>query len=87
MSKMKISQCARVLNHMLNFGGITSMQAFKAYGITRLSARIHDLEKAGFEISHEVVVQDDGIHYTRYKLKKEYSLGDYIKNRVAKELG
>lgn len=40
-----------ILNHLRKYKGITSMQAFTVYGITRLSARIHDLREEGYEIS------------------------------------
>ena len=40
-----------ILNHLRKNKGITSMDAFELYGITRLSARIHDLREEGYEIS------------------------------------
>lgn len=39
-----------ILNHLRNVGPITSMQAFTLYGITRLSAIIHDLKGMGYPI-------------------------------------
>lgn len=39
-----------VLNHLNRNIGITSMVAFQEYGITRLSAVIFDLRKAGHDI-------------------------------------
>lgn len=40
-----------ILNHLRKNKGITSMDAFELYGITRLSARIHDLRESGYQIS------------------------------------
>ena len=41
MAKKKIrSQSNVVIQHLLNYGSITSMEAFRDYGITRLSAII-----------------------------------------------
>lgn len=46
-----MTQNERVLRHMRDFGGITSMEAIKEYGCTRLSARISDLRHMGHKIS------------------------------------
>lgn len=47
------SQCSAVLQFMKEFGGITSMQAFEYFKITRLSARIHQLRQKGIKIKTE----------------------------------
>lgn len=39
----------RVLKHLITEGKISSFDSFNIYGITRLSARIHDL-RHGYEI-------------------------------------
>jgi len=44
------TQNADVLDYMIQNDGITSREAYKNLGVTRLSARIADLKKAGFEI-------------------------------------
>ena len=44
------SQMNAILHHLKRHGSITSMQAFKLYGCTRLSARIYDLRKQGYII-------------------------------------
>lgn len=46
-----MTQNERVLRHMQDFGGISSMEAFQDYGVTRLSARISDLRRDGHKIS------------------------------------
>lgn len=45
-----MTQANMVLDHMINHGFITSMEAFGMYGITRLSARIYELREAGHNI-------------------------------------
>lgn len=45
------SQCNMILGHMRRNNGITSMEAFSLYGITRLAARISDLRDRGYLIS------------------------------------
>ena len=40
---MALTQINWVLQHLLKHGSITSYEAFKLYGITRLSAKIYDL--------------------------------------------
>lgn len=44
------SQNKIILGHMQMYGGITSIEAFKKYGITRLSGRIFDLRMRGHDI-------------------------------------
>ena len=43
-------QKKRVLDHLHMHGTITSMEAFRLYGITRLAAVVFDLRKLGYDI-------------------------------------
>lgn len=43
-------QCEAILSHLMQFGSITTWEAIQQYGITRLSGRIFDLRKAGYNI-------------------------------------
>lgn len=45
------TQCNMILAHMKRNKGITSMEAFSLYGITRLAARISDLRDKGHLIA------------------------------------
>lgn len=45
-----MTQKELVLRHMKDYGSISSFEAFQEYGITRLSARIHELRADGHEI-------------------------------------
>lgn len=65
------TQTDRVLEYMKENGGITAMAAFREFGITRLSARIYDLRKAGYEVNSRRVsyIQDgDPKHYDVFSL-------------------
>jgi hypothetical protein len=49
-----MSQEAKVIKFLQEGNSITSLDAFKFWGITRISARIYTLKKAG----HNIVRQD-----------------------------
>lgn len=64
-----------ILNHLKNIGTITSMEAFNLYGVTRLSAIIHDLRDMGFPI-HTIMIDGktrfgDSTKYAKYILGSE----------------
>lgn len=67
-----MTQTQIILEHLKHHGNITTMTAIMQYGITRLSARIFDLEKQGVYTTKERVdyTADDGTkkHYTVYRL-------------------
>lgn len=69
------TQNDQVLDFMKQNGGITAMNAYEKLKITRLSARIYDLRKAGVEIEKERVsyISQDGIakHYDIFRLAKK----------------
>lgn len=44
-------QCMRVLSHLQKYGFITQATATDEYGCYRLSARIYDLRKMGYNIA------------------------------------
>lgn len=61
-----------ILNHLQNYGGLTSLEAIRLYRITRLAARISDLKKNGYNILSETVRKKEGkktIKYSRYWLE------------------
>lgn len=65
----------RIINYMKLHGGITSMDAFRDLGITRLSARIKELRDIGYDIS-TVEMQGtnrygEAVRYGKYVLKGE----------------
>lgn len=60
-------QCKKVLNYMKTYKTITTLEAFKYCGVSRLSARIWDLRnKYGYDISTQPrkVRDQDGVMTT-----------------------
>lgn len=71
----KLSQCARILQHLMEHGSITHLEAEKEYGIMRLASRINDLRAEGIEIESKIVKGKnrcgETTHYAEYRLKGE----------------
>lgn len=71
----KASQCDMVLRHLRIAGGITTLEAFSAYGITRLASRICDIKKLGYRVGRQYVTvprRDGGkVRVVRYTLEDE----------------
>ena len=74
MKRKEITQDDRILRHLQENDGITSWEAIKEYGVTRLSAVIFRLRKI-YDISGDWVYSrnryDEPVKFLRYKLKKE----------------
>ena len=45
-----LSQEEIIAIHLIHEGNISSIEAFKEYGITRLAAKVHSLRKRGWQI-------------------------------------
>lgn len=67
-----MSQCDQVLAYIKEFGSISSMEAFKDLGITRLAARILNLEERGYKFEKQIEQSrnryNKKVSYTRYSL-------------------
>lgn len=63
----------RTLDYMLEFGGITSLQAFVDLGETRLSGCIFQLRKKGVNISTRFI--DVKNRWGESRKVKEYKVG------------
>lgn len=50
-----MTQCKKIHEYMKKYGSITSLEAFRDIGCTRLSARIHDLREQGVKIDSEKI--------------------------------
>lgn len=69
----KMTQTERIRRHLETYGSISSLEAFREYGCTRLSARIWDLTyKHGLFIERERKTAknrfDEPISYVVYRL-------------------
>ena len=65
-----MTQVEQIIAYMETHNGITSMDAFFEFSITRLAARISDAKKMGYNIE-SVPEKYNGKTYARYFLKKE----------------
>lgn len=50
MNEKKLNKTQLVLEHLQQYGCITSLEAIEKYGATRLSAIIYNLRKRGYDI-------------------------------------
>lgn len=70
-----MTQAERVMKYLDEFHSISSWEAFRDLGITRLAARISDLESKGinFVRTREAVENRYGeqTYYTRYSVAEE----------------
>ena len=68
------NQCEKIVNYIHTFGSITTLEAFRDLGITRLASRIHDLKCDGYLINKTVETGrnrfGEPVHYTRYSLRE-----------------
>lgn len=72
----------RVLIHMMKYGKITSKEAFKLYGNTRLSSSIFELRSQGYPI--ETTMVEGYNRYNQPTKYAEYSLPKNWKSRFKK---
>lgn len=49
-----MTQCERILSYMQRYGSISTMEAFKDLGCTRLASRINDLKNQGYAIKRRI---------------------------------
>lgn len=59
----RLSQSDMVKKHLNKKGHITSWEAIKLYGCTRLSAKIYDLRNEGMDIRTEKITQKNRYGY------------------------
>lgn len=74
MEEIKLSKAQkRVFDYIMEFGSITSLQAFTDLGETRLSAVIFDLKKKGVVITAKNKKVSN--RYGESRIIKEYAIG------------
>ena len=70
-----MTQAQLILQYLSDFGTISPMEAFRDLGITKLSTRIGELKKAGYEISSVMEKAENRYGkmtaYCRYTLKED----------------
>ena len=74
------TQDKRVLKYMKLYGSITTLDAIRDLGITRLSAKIYDLKKQGYVIVDEMIKVKNRFgeesHVKKYMLADEKFIQD-----------
>lgn len=65
---MTTSQNASILAHLRRGKPITSMDALRLFGCSRLAARILDLRQAGHPIEGETITTDTGKRVREYRM-------------------
>lgn len=64
------SQCSRLLAHLSRGRTITSMEAFRRFGVTSLHSRMSELRDRGHRIDEgEFYTTRSGVKVKRYRLK------------------
>lgn len=69
-----MTQCERILEHMQQHGSITQLEAMNDYGIMRLSSRVNDLKRAGYNITSTIETgrnrYGETTHFAKYTLQE-----------------
>ena len=70
-----MSQTQAVLEYIKRYGSISSLEAFRDLACMRLSGRVYDLRKLGFNIVAETETSTNRmgnpVSYSRYRLVEE----------------
>ena len=70
-----MTQEEMIVKYIKKHGSITTWEAFRYLGITRLASRIHDLTEKGYEFERKVETKKnrDGetVNYMRYSMTRE----------------
>lgn len=70
-----MTQCEKILQHLVEHGSITAVEAMEEYGIARLASRISDLKSDGVPIRRRMVTAKnrfgEPVSYAEYRLEEE----------------
>ena len=70
---MRKTQTEMVLEYIMRFGSISSLEAFEDLGVTRLAARISDIIRMGISVKKTTESRKNRfgrtVCYTRYSLE------------------
>ena len=65
------SQNTQIINALIKGKRITPIDALEKYGCFRLSGRIHDLKRVGWDIKSETILTKNGKRVAQYYLEKK----------------
>ena len=70
-----MNQREKIKEYMRNYGSISTLEAFRDLGITRLGARIMEIERQGTPINRKTEYGQnrfgEKVHYTRYAIAND----------------
>ena len=70
-----MTQCEMILQHLVEHGSITAVEAMEEYGIARLASRVSDLKSDGVPIRRRMVTAKnrfgEPVSYAEYRLEEE----------------
>lgn len=72
---------ARILQHLQEGRSLTPLEALGVYGVYRLSAVIHRLRRAGYNIITEMRYDPNGKPYAEYRLVHDHARGAALRSR------
>lgn len=82
------TQNQQVMAHLKRHGSITAAEAYEAYGVMRLAARIADLKEMGYDIHTEIITGNNryghGVRYAKYTWQYEPEARD-VRERSLEE--
>ena len=70
-----MTQCAKLLHYLETHNGITTFEATLNLGICRLSERVREMERLGYDIDHDPETTPSGHHIIRYRLRNRFACG------------
>lgn len=83
INKEPKTQTESLMQHFYDYGQITSWEAIKEYGITRISALIFNMRKEGYNIvsieQHTTNRYGNSVRYAIYKYVKPIKKGEQCK--------
>ena len=63
-----MSQYQQILNHLIDHGPITVIQAAEQYRVRSLTKLIHSIKQNGFEIKDQWLTDPSGRRFKQYRL-------------------
>ena len=65
------SQCNKIIAYLNKGHTLTALEALRLFGCFRLTSRIFDLKKRGYNISSKRIKTESGKYVSEYKLESD----------------
>lgn len=83
---MKLSQNEVILNHLINGGTLSRLEALFSYHIQNVTARVRDLRMRGIPVITTIKVDPQGAEYAEYSITS-YGAGFATQNWLVRRDG